>query len=102
MPVAPLDIARDAPWLQPDMRAHVEDRQVVESHLAVPTAEDVHVVVDDHCRVPETNLRLRKQQQVLRELSASDHCCMLWGVRFDLFAFDVAPAVGSDLVAVHV
>ena len=70
--------------------------------MSVPSTKDVHVVLVDYCRVTESNLRLHEKTKLIRKLARVDKRYMLFCIWINLSALDVAPAIGSNLVAVHV
>ena len=59
--VPPLDVSVHLPGLKPDARVQIENGQVVQGHLTVPSAKNVHVMLVDHCRVSESDLGLGKK-----------------------------------------
>ena len=83
------------------MLVQIEDGKVVESHLAIPSAEDVHILLIDHGRVAKSDLRF-EQLIKLRSINLTllDERSEL--SLFKLFCFDCAPAVRPDLIAVDV
>ena len=74
VPVSPLNAALDHGRLYPDVIVQIENAQVVQRHLAVPPAENVHVVLVYHCSVTKSNLGLGQKSELLRDDSLVDHC----------------------------
>lgn len=100
--VPTLDAAVHLGGLQPDSQTQVKDWQVVKSHLAVPSTKYVHVVHIDHCSVAKSYLGFGQQVEVVWDLAIGDQLYLLLWVWLNFSTFNIAPAIGSYLVAVHV
>lgn len=102
MPIPTFNVTMSLCGLQPDAQVQVENRKVVQGHLAIPSSENVHVVLIYHCRMPKTNLGLRQELKTRWDLSLLDHGIVFRRVRLHFDTLNVAPAIGPNLVAVHV
>ena len=59
------------------------------------------ILIDDS-GVPKSNFRLLKETQVAGNPASRQQQHMLLRVWFHFVTLDIAPAIGADLVAVHV
>lgn len=100
--VPTLNAAVHLGWLQPDAQTQVKDWQIVKSHLTIPSAKYVHVVLVDYCSVTKSDLGFGQQVEVVWDLAIGDQRYLLLWVWLDFSTFNVAPTIGSYLVAVHV
>lgn len=102
VPVATLDVPMHLPGLQPDARVQIENRQVVQGHLTVPSPENVHVMLVNHSRMSESNLRLGKKRELVRDLLLRQELQMLLILHVNLSALNIVPTVSAYVIAVHV
>jgi len=102
MSIPSFNVTHDLPGLEPDAEVEVEYGEVIECDVAIPAAEDVHVLLIDHCRVPEPDLRLTQQVQVARDLVLAQQSFVVVRVRKHLFHNYWLPAVSANLVLVNV
>ena len=63
VPISTLDTAMHVSWFEPDSEDQIKHAQVIQSHVAVPTPENVHVMLVDDRSMTEPDLRLWQQCQ---------------------------------------
>ena len=102
MPVTSLYTPLQLTGLQPDSSIQIEDGKIIQCHLAVPPTENVHMILIDDSGVPKSNFRFLKKAQVVRNAASRQQHHMLLRVWFYFLTLDIAPAIGADLVAVHI
>ena len=101
MPITTFYVSSDVFRPKPTVLAQIKNGKVIESHLTIPSAKNVHILLIDYSCVSKPDFRFEK----LLKLSSIDlpllhKRCKL--SLLELFCFDSAPTVRTDLITVDI
>ena len=102
MPVPTFYRALNLPRPKPNAQIEVKDRKIIESHVAVPSAEDIHILMVNYSTVAESDLGFCQEIQVGRNEVLSEQRAMVLRILIDEFDWHGLPTVCADLVLVDI
>jgi hypothetical protein len=102
VPVATFYRALNLSRPQPDAKIKIEDREVIERHIAVPPAKDVHILMVYHRTVTKPDLGILQQVQIGGNQILSEQRPMVLRILVDKLDWHGFPAVGADLVLMDI